>query len=82
MKRFVAGVDRDQGTLFPVLLDDWVNDGNPVLVIEVFVDELDLGALGFGGVDPKATGRLVPPLGSSEDLYLRLPQSGAVEPPS
>ena len=36
MKRFVEGVDRDQGTLFPVLLDDWINDGNPVRVIEVF----------------------------------------------
>ena len=57
MKRFVEGVDRDQGTLFPVLLDDWINDDNPVRVIEVFVDELDLGELGFGGVDPKATGR-------------------------
>ena len=57
MKRFVEGVDREQGTLFPLLLDDWINDDNPVRVIEVFVDELDLGALGFGGVDPKATGR-------------------------
>jgi len=57
MKRFVEGVDREQGTLFPLLLDDWIGGDNPVRVIEVFVDELDLGALGFGGVDPKATGR-------------------------
>jgi transposase len=57
MKRFVEGVDREQGTLFPMLLDDWINEDNPVRVIEVFVDELELGALGFGGVDPKATGR-------------------------
>jgi transposase len=57
MKRFVEGVDREQGTLFPLLLDDWINEDNPVRVIEVFVDELDLGELGFGGVDPKATGR-------------------------
>ena len=57
MKRFVEGVDREQGTLFPVLLDDWINEDNPVRVIEVFVEELDLGELGFGGVDPKATGR-------------------------
>ncbi len=71
MKRFVEGVDRDQGTLFPVLLDDWINENNPVRVIEVFVDELDLGDLGFGGVDPKAA--LVPPFGSSEALHLRLP---------
>ncbi len=57
MKRFVEGVDREQGTLFPVLLDDWIDEDNPVRVIDVFVDELDLGELGFGGVDPKATGR-------------------------
>ncbi len=53
----MEGVDREQGTLFPVLLDDWIDEDNPVRVIDVFVDELDLGELGFGGVDPKATGR-------------------------
>jgi hypothetical protein len=37
--------------------DDWIDEDNPVRVIDVFVDELDLGALDFGGVDPKATGR-------------------------
>src|SRR5258708_2620764 len=57
MKRFVEGVDRGQSTLFPECLDDWIDEGNPVRVIDVFVDELELGALDFGGVDPKATGR-------------------------
>jgi transposase len=57
MKRFVEGVDRGQGTLFPDCLEDWVIEDNPVRVIDVFVDELDLGNLGFGGVDPEATGR-------------------------
>src|SRR5580704_15638144 len=57
MKRFVAGVDRGQSTLFPECLDDWIDEDNPVRVIDVFVDALDLGALDFGGVDPKATGR-------------------------
>jgi transposase len=57
MKRFVEGEDRGQSTLFPECLDDWVDEDNPVRVIDVFVDELDLGALDFGGVDPKATGR-------------------------
>ena len=57
MKRFVQGVDRTQGTLLPELLDDYVPADNPVRVIEVFVDELDLGKLGFQGVDPQATGR-------------------------
>ena len=57
MKRFVEGADRGQSTLFPECLEDWIEEDNPVRVIDVFVDELDLGALGFGGVDPKSTGR-------------------------
>jgi transposase len=43
--------------LFPECLDDWIDEDNPVRVIDVFVDELDLGALDFSGVDPKGTGR-------------------------
>ena len=57
MKRFVEGLDRTQSTLFPVRLEDWIGDDNPVRVIDVFVDELDLGGLGFGRVAPRATGR-------------------------
>ncbi len=57
MKRFVEGADRGQGALFPECLDDWIGEDNPIRVIEVFVDGLNLGALGFSGVDPKATGR-------------------------
>ncbi len=43
--------------LFPECLEDWIDEDNPVRVIDIFVDELDLGELGFSGVDPKATGR-------------------------
>jgi len=57
MKRFVEGVDRDQSTLFPECLEDWVEEDNAVRVIEAFADGLDLGDLGFSGVDPQATGR-------------------------
>jgi transposase len=57
MKRFVEGADRGQRTLFPECLEDWVVEDNPVRVIDAFVDALDLGSLGFGGVDPEATGR-------------------------
>jgi len=57
MKRFVEGEDRSQSTLFPELLDDYVGEDNPVRVIDVFVEELDLGGLGFNRVTPKATGR-------------------------
>jgi transposase len=57
MKRYIEGVDRGQGTLFPEQLEDWVGEDNPVRVIDVFIDELDLGGLGFGRVEPEATGR-------------------------
>lgn len=57
MKRFVEGVARDQGGLFPAHLEDFVSEDNPVRVVDVFVDALDLRRLGFVGVDPHATGR-------------------------
>jgi transposase len=57
MKRFVEGIDRAQSTLFPECLEDWIGENNPVRVIDVFVDELNLAELGFSGVDPEATGR-------------------------
>lgn len=43
--------------MFPESLEDWVGEDNPVRVIDVYVDELDLAELGFAGVDPKTTGR-------------------------
>ena len=57
MTRFVQSEDRRQGVLLPEYLDDDVAEDNAVRVIDVFVDELDLGGLGFDGVIPEATGR-------------------------
>ena len=57
MKRFVEGTDRGQSTLFPECLADWIEENNPVQVIDVFVDALNLAELGFDGVAPEATGR-------------------------
>ena len=57
MKRFMAGADRGQSTLLPECLDDWVDESNPVRVIDAFADALDLAKLGFSGVEPAATGR-------------------------
>src|ERR1700709_1642593 len=57
MTRFVVGDDRSQSTLFPERLDDYLGEDNPIRAIDVFVDELDLIELGFGGVEPEATGR-------------------------
>ena len=57
MHRFIEGEDRMQPALLPHCLEDYVDEENPVRVIEVFVDELDLAALGFSGMTPAATGR-------------------------
>src|SRR6202140_3252696 len=57
MKRFVEGEDRNQVTLLPECFDDYVVEDNPVRVIDVFIDELDLTGLGFEGVAPADTGR-------------------------
>ena len=57
MSRFVQGADRRQPTLLPECLDDYVAEDNPVRVVDVFVDELDLKGLGFEGMTPAATGR-------------------------
>jgi transposase len=57
MKRFVEGEDRTESTLFPERLDEYIAEGNPVRVIDVFVDELDLASLDFERVQPQATGR-------------------------
>ena len=57
MAGFVEGIDRGQCTLFPAVLDEYIGDDNPVRAIDVFVDGLDLAALGFDGVQPLALGR-------------------------
>jgi hypothetical protein len=59
MGRFVEGEDRQQPTLLPRCLDDYVSEDNPAQVIDVFVDELDLGELGFA-VTPAAPLRRTP----------------------
>ncbi len=57
MSGYIEGTDRGQSTLFPDRLDDWVGEDNPVRVIDLFVDEIDLLALGFGRTCPAPTGR-------------------------
>ena len=57
MKRLIAGADRGQTTLLPECLDDFIDESNPVRVIDAFADALDLAELGFDSVEPAATGR-------------------------
>jgi transposase len=57
MSGFIDEADRNQGTLLPERVEEYVSDENPVRVIDVFVGELDLAKLGFEGMEPKPTGR-------------------------
>jgi len=57
MAGFVEGMGREQGTLFPARLDDYVGEDNPVRAVDVFVDNLDLDKLGFIRVQPLDIGR-------------------------
>lgn len=57
MKRFIEGASRTQSTLLPECLDDYIAEDNPVRAVEAFIDELDMWALGFAGMEPASTGR-------------------------
>src|SRR3977135_654881 len=70
MTRFVQSEDRIQGVLLPEYLDDYVAEDNPVRVIDVFVDELDLGALGFDGGIQEGHGRAAYHPGALLKIYV------------
>jgi transposase len=57
MKRFIAGENRFQSTLFPESLDDYIAQDNAVRVVDAFINKLDLKELGFDRAEPSATGR-------------------------
>ena len=57
MKRFIEGQSREQVTLLPECLDDFVDADNPVRIVDAFVEEMNLPSLGFAGSTPAATGR-------------------------
>jgi len=57
MSGYIEGVDREQVTLFPERLEDWVGEDNPVRVVDAFVDALDLSDAGFDRTAPAQTGR-------------------------
>ena len=56
MKRFIEGESRTQATLFPEVLDEYITKENPVRVIDIFVDALDLVKMGIN-ITPADTGR-------------------------
>ena len=55
--RYIEKVNREQITMLPNTLDDYVSEDNPVRVIDAFVDSLDMDILGFCRAQNDATGR-------------------------
>jgi transposase len=76
----MEGQDTLHVTLLPECLDDFIAEDNPIRVVDAFVAELDLKALGFGGSTPAATGR--PSYHPVVRLNLRIPQLRTVQSPS
>jgi len=56
MTGFIEGENRNQATLFPERLDDYIIEDNAVRIIDVFIDGIDLSNLGFKTVTA-VTGR-------------------------
>jgi transposase len=84
MKRFVEGDDRKQFALLPECVDDYIGQDNPVRIVDVFVDELDLSTLGFNGTTPAVTGRPFYHPGAMLKIYIygylnRIPSSRRLE---
>ena len=57
MSRYIEGQDRQQVTLLPECLDDFIAEDNTVRIVDAFINELDLAALEFQGLQPASTGR-------------------------
>jgi len=84
MAGFVQGISREQSTLFPAQLDDYVSEDNPVRAVDVFVDSLDLDKLGFARVQSLDIGRPGYDPGMMLKLYIygylnRVPSSRRLE---
>jgi len=54
---FIEGVGRDQHTLFPEVLDDYIPADHSVRFIDAYVDQLDLVDIGFDRASAAETGR-------------------------
>ena len=55
--RYIHGTDRDQTTLLPDAIDDYITENNPVRFIDAFIDGLELAELNFTYSETKDTGR-------------------------
>src|SRR6185503_6092649 len=53
----IEGCSRNQMTLLPESIDDYIAQDNPVRFVDAFIDQLPLLELGFAKAEPAATGR-------------------------
>ena len=67
---YIRGTVRNQVTLFPEAVEDYITEDNPVRFIDAFVASLDLGGLGFTRAEPAETGRPAYHPGDLLRLYL------------
>jgi transposase len=68
--KHIEGIDRDQLTLMPNAIEDYITGDNPVRFLDAFVESLDLKGLGFPRVEPDPHGR--PPYHPGDLLRLYL----------
>jgi len=66
--KYIHGTHRNQVVLFPEVIDDYVEEENPVRFVDAFVDNLDLRELGFKHAELNSTGR--PPYDPADLLKL------------
>jgi transposase len=66
----LQGIEREQTLQFPPRLDDYISAENPVRFLDVFVDQLDLQAMGFRRVEAAVEGRPAYHPGDLLKLYL------------
>lgn len=66
--QYISGEDRNQISMLPPSIDEYVTEDNPVRVIDAFVDSLDVAAMGFKRSELNSTGR--PPYASQDLLKL------------
>ena len=62
---FISGESRNQITLLPDSIDDYIDDNSHVRVIDAYINSVDLTALGFSHSQPNDTGR---PMYDAKDL--------------
>ena len=67
---YIRGTSRQQVTLFPEAVEDYITADNPVRFIDALVSSLDLAALGFNRAQPAETGRPAYDPGDLLRLYL------------